>query len=341
MQQKLVSGENNKEQNINQIKKSLREEIGNTLLEIGASNPDIVVLDAEVGNSTFSQKFKSEFPDRFIQNYIAEQNMVSTALGLSIRGKIPVSVTFAAFFMRSADQIRMSQYSFPRSNLKFIGTHVGVSIGEDGPSQMALEDISFFRCIFNSVVLYPSDSVSTSKLLKLMVDNRESVSYLRVTRGDLPEIYNNTHDFVIGGSKTLISSKNDLITLISAGITLHECLKVARHFKDKLGINIRVVDVYSIKPLDLDNLNRIYDETQAVIVVEDHYKEGGLYEAICASGELKKSTFSLSVTKLPKSGTPAELLNYMEIDFDAIVKKCTKIISLIEKNEENKVDLDQ
>jgi transketolase len=316
---------------------SMRKAIGDTLSSAIHENPDIIVLDAEVGNSTFTETVKKNFPEHFIQNYIAEQNMASCALGLSIRGKIPVMVTFAAFLIRCADQLRMAQYSYPRSNIKVIGTHVGVSIGEDGPSQMALEDISFFRCIQGSVVLYPSDIVSMQKLLPVMISNRANVSYMRITRADLPKIYNDTQEFEIGGSKNLISSKDDLITVISAGITLHEALKAYEILKEE-GIYIRVVDMYSIKPLDKSNLELIYKETAHVIVVEDHYPEGGLYEAICSSGLAIKPTYQLSVTKLPRSGKSAELLSYEEIDFNAIVKKVHKIIASLEKIQKNIVD---
>ena len=201
---------------------SLRETVGQTLIEIGSHNNQLIVLDSEVGNSTYTKLFESVHSSRFVQCYIAEQNMISVAQGLSIQGKIPVAMTFGAFLIRAADQLRMSQYSAPRSNLKIIGTHCGISIGADGPSQMALEDISFFRCIQGSVVLYPSDNLSTKKLLQLAIDSYNPLTYMRITRESLPNIYNDTHEFSIGGSKQVINHKKSKITIISAGITLHQ-----------------------------------------------------------------------------------------------------------------------
>lgn len=307
-------------------KHSLRQAFGQELVNIGHRNPNLIVLDAEVGNSTYTNLFEKSFPDRFVQNFIAEQNMLSASLGLSISGKIPVASTFAAFLTRAADQIRMAQYSAPKANLKIVGTHCGVSIGEDGPSQMALEDISMFRCILDSVVVYPSDVTSCQKLLNLIIDHYTAVSYLRVTRGELPQIYDHSEEFQLGGSKTLVSSSQDQVTIIAAGITLHEAIKAAQVLGLK-GIDCRVIDLYSIKPLDLQTLSEAYSQTDFVIVVEDHFREGGIYEAVCSSGVATRPTYSLSVTKTPRSGKPEELLAYEEIDSDAIVDKVLSLIA--------------
>lgn len=294
-----------------------RRAYGEALVEIGKENSEVIVLDAETSNSTYAELFKNVYPDRFIESFIAEQNMVSMALGLSRLGKIPFVSTFAAFFTRAADQIRMAQYS--KANIKFVGSHAGVSIGQDGSSQMALEDLSLFRCILNSVVLYPSDGVSTKNLVPLMSEHT-GISYMRTTRADTPILYADTEKFEFGGSKTLKSSDDDKVTVLAAGITLHEALKAYEELQ-KQGINIRVVDLYSVKPLDLETIKKACQETNALIVVEDHYPEGGMYEAICGSGVATRPTHSLAVNKMSRSGTPEELLAYEEIDAAAIIKK--------------------
>lgn len=300
---------------------STRKAYGDALAKLGKINENVIVLDAETSNSTFAATFKNIYPDRFIESFIAEQNMVSMATGLAKMGKIPFVSTFAAFFTRSADQIRMSQYS--HGNIKFVGSHAGVSIGEDGASQMALEDISMFRCILNSVVLYPSDQVSTEKLVFKMADLK-GINYLRTTRADTPILYSQSEEFPIGGSKTLRSSDKDEVTVIAAGITLHESLKAYENLIYK-GIHIRVIDLYSIKPLDKQAILKACQETKAIIVVEDHYREGGIYEAICGSGVVTVPTYSLCVTKMPRSGKPEELLAYEEIDAKAIEELVEKI----------------
>jgi transketolase len=305
---------------------SLRECVGNTLVELGVDNSQLVVLDSEVGNSTFTSLFGQEYPDRFVQCYIAEQNMISVAQGLSIAGKIPVAVTFGAFLMRAADQLRMAQYSAPRSNLKIIGTHCGVSIGADGPSQMALEDISFFRCIRGSVVLYPSDNISAKKLTELAINTYNPITYLRITRENLPNLYNSTHEFVIGGSKQVISHKSSRITIISAGITLHQAYQACLLLEQE-GIDVDLIDLYSIKPMDTATLGTAYAKSDNILVVEDHYPEGGIYEAICSSGIAIKPTYSLAVNVIPRSGTPNELMAMVQIDTTSIMEKVRGIIS--------------
>ena len=299
-----------------------RKAYGNTLVNIFSKYPQIVVLDAEVSNSTFSEIFKKRFPQRFFEMYIAEQNMVGTALGLSLRGKIPFVSTFAAFLTRAFDQIRMSQYS--KSNIKFVGSHSGVSIGEDGASQMGLEDIAMFRTLLECVVLYPSDGISTEKLVEKAAAHFGNV-YIRTTRMDTPIIYSNEDDFIIGGSKVVKESDNDVVTICAAGITLHEALKAYEKLK-KENILVRVIDVYSIKPLDKDSIIKAQKETKAILTVEDHYAEGGIGEAVKSAASEKSPVYILAVRKIPRSGKPYELLNYEEISYEAIIKKVKEII---------------
>jgi transketolase len=302
---------------------STRKAYGQALVNLGSNNSKIVVLDAETSNSTYAEIFKNQFPDRFIECFIAEQNMVSMATGLSRMGYTPFVSTFAAFFTRCADQIRMARYS--ESNINFVGSHCGVSIGYDGTSQMGLEDISLFRCILDSVVLYPSDQVSTIQLVNLMA-SRNGINYLRTTREDLPVLYSEQEQFEIGGSKTLRSSDQDQVTIIAAGITLHQALKAYDDLQVQ-GINVRIIDLYSIKPLDTKTLQKACTETKALIVVEDHYPQGGIYEAVCSSGSISKPIYSLAVNKMPRSGSPAELLRWEQIDSQAIVAKVKEILA--------------
>jgi len=299
-----------------------RKAYGNALVNIFSKYPGMVVLDAEVSNSTFSEIFKKYFPERFFEMYIAEQNMIGTAIGLSIRGKIPFVSTFAAFLSRAFDQIRMSQYS--NANIKFVGSHCGVSIGEDGPSQMGLEDIAMFRTLYGSIVLYPSDGISTEKLVEEAAGHFGNV-YIRTTRMETPVIYNDKDVFKIGGSKTIKQSKDDVVTVCAAGITLHEALKAYEELK-KENIMIRVIDIYSIKPIDRDNIIRAQEETGAILTVEDHYAEGGLGEAIKSITTRKSPVYSLAVRKMPRSGKPDELLNYEEISSMAIIDKVKELI---------------
>lgn len=305
---------------------SVRKAYGHALVKLGAVIPEVVVLDAGVSNSTGAEMFKKAYPKRFFEMFIAEQNMVSAAIGLARRGKIPIVSTFAAFFTRAHDQIRMSQYS--GANIKFVGSHVGVSIGEDGPSQMGLEDIAMFRAVFGSTVLYPCDAVSTEKLTRLMAE-RAGIGYLRSTRQETLTIYRPEEEFVIGGSKVLHQSERDVVTVVAAGITVYEAL-AAYTILQKENIFIRVIDLYSIKPIDVETLTRAGRETRAIIVVEDHFREGGVYsavvEALAGQSELPP-VLSLAVTKMPRSGAMKELLNYEEINATAIVKKTKQFLS--------------
>ncbi|MCH8741318.1 transketolase [Patescibacteria group bacterium] len=300
-----------------------RKAYGNALVRIFPQFPDMVVLDAEVSNSTFTEIFQKAYPSRFFEMYIAEQNMVGTALGLSLRGKIPFVSTFAAFFTRAHDQIRMCQYS--KTNIKFVGSHAGVSIGQDGPSQMGLEDIALFRSLVNSIVLYPADAISTEKLVEEAARHK-GIVYLRTTRNDTPIIYNRDEKFPIGGSKALKESADDIFTVVSAGITLHEALLAYEELK-KDGILIRVIDLYTIKPIDEKTLRKAAAETKAIISVEDHYPEGGIGEAVkSALFDVSIPIYSMAVRKIPKSGTQKELLDYEEISKKALVKKIKKLL---------------
>ncbi|MGB9666294.1 MAG: transketolase [Candidatus Cryosericum sp.] len=303
---------------------STREAYGRALVDIAPSHPDMVVLDAEVSNSTFAATFGKAYPERFFEMYIAEQNMVSTALGLSTRGKVPFVSTFAAFFSRAFDQVRMAQYAMHHANIKFTGSHAGVSIGADGPSQMGLEDIAMFRTLVDSVVLYPADDLSTTALVRQMADHH-GICYLRTTREALPRLYEEGEEFPIGGSKTLRHSGEDRVTLVGAGITVHEALKAADLLAAS-GIRARVIDLYSVKPLDLSALQKAAAETAAIITVEDHYAEGGIGEAVASAlADVATPVFSLAVRKLPMSGKPDELLAWAEIDAAAIVRRVEEL----------------
>lgn len=300
-----------------------RHAYGNALVRMFPQFPDMVVLDGEVSNSTFSELFQKAHPEQFFEMYIAEQNMVGAAVGLAKRGKVPFLSTFAAFLTRAFDQIRMAQYS--NANLKICGSHAGVSIGEDGSSQMGLEDLAMFRTMLDSVVFYPSDAVSTEKLVEKAAEHSGMV-YIRTTRLDTPIIYGNGEVFRIGGSKVLKSNKADAATIVTAGITVFEALKAYEELKVQ-GIFIRVIDLYSIKPADSATLAEAADETGSIITVEDHYAEGGIGDAVrSALGAHTVPLYSLAVRKMPKSGKPGELLAFEEISKDAIMKKVKEII---------------
>jgi transketolase len=300
-----------------------RKAYGNALVRIFPRFPNLVSLDGEVSNSTYAEIFKEAFPERFFEMYIAEQNMVGAALGLSRRGKIPFVSTFGAFLTRAFDQIRLSQYS--DANLKFVGSHAGVSIGEDGPSQMALEDIAMFRAILGSVVLYPSDAVSTEKLVEEAAKH-DGIVFIRTTRMETPILYGPEETFAIGGSKVLRKSEKDKATVIGAGVTLHEALAAYEALK-KEGVLIRVIDLYSIKPIDEKSLRQAVGDTKSIITVEDHYAEGGIGEAVrTALSNSPVPIHCLAVKKKPKSGKPEELLDYEEISRAAITKKVKEVI---------------
>lgn len=296
-----------------------REAYGEALSKLG-EDPRVVVLDAEVSNSTFADAFKKAHPDRFFEMYIAEQNMISVATGFAKLGYVPFSSTFAAFLTRAYDQVRMAQYS--KANIKVAGSHAGVSIGYDGSSQMGLEDLSMFRSLLSSTVFYPSDAVSTQFLLQQALDNR-GIVYMRTTREKTPILYKGDESFVAGGSQILKQSTNDVAVIFSAGITLHEALKAYEELK-KDGVDVAVVDLYSVKPVDEKTVAQLSKKVKNVIVVEDHYPAGGIGEAVLSTSSNFKFQISnfihLCVRKTPRSGSPAELLAYEEIDAAAIVK---------------------
>lgn len=301
-----------------------REAYGNAIARIGETDARVVALDGDTKNSTFADKFAKKFPARFVECFIAEQNMVGVATGFGARGKVPFASTFACFLARGYDQIRVAGISM--ANLKLAGSHVGVSIGEDGPSQMALEDLAMMRAIAGSVVLYPSDAVSTEKLVEQMALAR-GIHYLRTSRPKTPVIYGNDEQFPVGGAKVLRQNAGDKVTVVGAGVTLHEALKAADVLA-KEGIGITVIDAYSIKPLGKDVIRAAAKKTNNVLVtVEDHYAEGGLGDAV--AGELSADgvkVTKLAVRELPRSGKPDELLAKFGVDAAAIVKQVKALV---------------
>ncbi|MDB6020835.1 MAG: tktA [Pedosphaera sp.] len=295
-----------------------REAYGTALVRIGEVDERVVALDGDTKNSTYADKFFKKFPERSTECYIAEQNMVGVATGFATRGKVPFASTFACFFSRAYDQIRMGGISM--ANVKLVGSHVGVSIGEDGTSQMALEDIAMMRAVAGSVVLYPSDAVSAEKLVDQMALHK-GISFLRTSRPKTPVIYGNDEQFPIGGAKIRRQAAGDKVTVVGAGVTLFEALKAADALA-KEGIGITVIDAYSVKPLGKDVIKAAAQKTgNLVVTVEDHYPEGGLGDAV--AGELSEDgirVHKLAVRELPHSGKPEELLAKYGIDSAAIVK---------------------
>ncbi len=294
-----------------------REAYGTALVRLGGVDPRINAMDGDTKNSTFAEKFFKQFPDRATECFIAEQNLVAVAVGFGTRGHVPFASTFATFFTRAADQIRVAGISM--ANLKLVGSHVGISIGEDGPSQMALEDLALMRSVQGSSVLYPADAVATEKLLEEMAKTR-GIQFLRTSRPKTPVIYGNDEQFPIGGAKVL--REGTKVTIVSAGVTLFEALKAADSLKAE-GITVTVIDAYSVKPLAKDVILAAAKKTgNVVITVEDHYPEGGLGDAV--AGELSSEgvkVHKLAVNGLPRSGHAAELMAAFGIDAAAIVKK--------------------
>jgi len=293
-----------------------------------AARPDLVVLDGEVSNSTHTEDFQKAAPDRFFEMYIGEQNMLGAAVGLQALGKVPFAATFGAFVTRAYDFIRMAAIS--RANLRLCGSHAGVSIGEDGPSQMALEDLAMMRAVQGSVVLYPADGNATAKLVQAMAE-LNGISYLRTTREKTPKLYGPEEEFPIGGSKVLRSGPRDLVTVVGGGVTVFEALKAADALAGE-GIPVRVVDAYSVKPIDSDTLRKALLETGLLIVVEDHWIEGGLGDAVLeavAAGGAKVSgrVVKLAVTEMPGSGTPDELRDWAGISAAKIARAVRAVVS--------------
>ncbi len=294
-----------------------REAYGVALARIGEVDPRINAMDGDTKNSTFADKFFKKFPERSTECFIAEQNLVAVAIGYATRGHVPFASTFATFFTRAADQIRVAGIS--QSNLKLVGSHVGISIGEDGPSQMALEDLAMMRAVVGSTVLYPAEAVATEKLIEQMA-TAKGVCFLRTSRPKTPVIYGNDEKFPIGGAKVLRTG--DKVTIVGAGVTLFEALKAADTLKAE-GVNVTVIDAYSIKPLGKKEILAEAKKTNnTVITVEDHYSEGGLGDAV--AGELSSEgikVHKLAVVGIPRSGHAAELMAAFGIDAAAIVKK--------------------
>ena len=298
---------------------STRKAYGYALQTLGENNPEIVALDADVSNSTFAEFFAKKFPERFIQCFIAEQNMISVSTGLQTRGKIPFTATFAAFLTRAFDQLRMA--GIGQNALRICGSHCGVSIGQDGPSQMGLEDIAMFNAIPNSIILYPSDAVCTYKLMNQCAAYNDGISYLRTTRADTQIIYDIDEKFEIGKCKVLRQSCNDICCIVAAGITLHEALNAYDLLKAE-GIFVSVIDLYSIKPMDIETILKIAkNSNNKIISVEDHYVNSGIGQMI--AGQIINSGVKqrmLGVTKISRSGTPEELMHDAGIEAHHIIK---------------------
>ncbi len=308
--------------NIYDKKTATRRAYGNALLKLGKINEAVVVLDGDVKNSTYAEDFFTAFPKRSYQVYIAEQNMVGIGIGMAARGYIPFLATFAAFLCRAHDQIRMAAYSF--SNLKLVGSHVGVSIGADGPSQMGLEDLSIFRPIPGCAVLYPSDAYSAEGCVEAMA-RYKGMAYLRTTRPGTALLYKKDEYFPIGGSKVLKKSQKDAAAVIAAGITVHEALAAYEALK-KQGIMVRVIDAYSVQPLDPKIVSEVTKAGSKAVVVEDHFRNGGLGDAVASLLSGTARLVHLAVDDLPRSGEPQELLDRYGISAPHIQQAVKKIL---------------
>src|SRR5467141_2034723 len=308
-------------------KVATRKAYGDALLALAAI-PEVVAMDGEVSNSTHADEFAKAHPDRFFEMWISEQQLVATAVGMSVRGYKPFASTFAAFFSRAYDFIRMAAIS--QANIRLAGSHAGVEIGEDGPSQMALEDLAMMRAIHGSTVLYPSDATSTAQLVAAMADH-PGISYLRTTRGAYPVLYDQGTKFPIGGSKLVRSDPNDRVVLVGAGVTVHNCLAAADEL-ERDGIKTRVIDLYSVKPVDRVTLQEAAALTRGrLVVVEDHYPEGGVGAAVMealASDMDPPRIVHLAVRGLPGSGKPAELMDKAEISARHIVAAAKRLYGL-------------
>jgi transketolase len=304
-----------------------RKAYGDALVALGARDERIVVLDGEVSNSTFAEEFTRAFPERYFEMFIAEQQMVAAATGLAVRGYTAFASTFAAFFTRAYDFIRMGAIS--GVDLRLAGSHAGVEIGADGPSQMALEDLAMMRAVHGSTVLYPSDGTSTVALVEAMA-RTPGISYLRTTRGGYPGLYPAGEKFPIGGSKLVRSGDNDQVTLVGAGVTLHEALGAADILQGE-GIAARVIDLYSVKPVDTETLAAAAEATGGrFVVAEDHHPEGGLgsavADALLAAGQQNIHLTHLAVREMPGSGTGEELLAWAGVDADHIAAAARKLV---------------
>jgi transketolase len=306
-------------------KVATRKAFGESLAAVGARS-DVVALDGEVDNSTHAEDFAKAYPERYFEMFIAEQQLVAAAVGLSVRGYVPFAATFAAFFTRAYDFVRMAGIS--EVNIRLCGSHAGVEIGADGPSQMALEDLAMMRAVHGSTVLYPSDATSTAGLVREMAE-RTGVVYMRTTRGAYPVLYGPDEAFPIGGAKVVRSSPDDQVTLVGAGVTLHNCLAAADQL-GRDGIAARVVDLYSVKPIDTETLVTAAAATgDRLVVVEDHYPAGGIgsavLEALNDAGHPARLVH-LAVRGLPGSGTPAELMDAAGISTGHVVQAAREVL---------------
>jgi transketolase len=303
-------------------KVATRKAYGEALAALGGADGEVVALDGEVSNSTYSEIFRDAHPDRFFEMYIAEQQMIAAAVGLQVLGWKPFASTFAAFMSRAYDFIRMAAIS--RATIKLCGSHAGVSIGEDGPSQMALEDLAAFRAVHGSTVLYPCDGNQTTKLVRAMADI-DGISFLRTTRADTAVLYEPDDEFPVGGSRTVRSSDDDDVTIVAAGITLHEALAAADRLAEE-GVSARVIDLYSVKPIDEETLRSI---RTPIVTAEDHWAEGGLGEAVLSVLSViddRPPVRILAVREMPHSGKPAELLAAAGIDADHIAAAARQLV---------------
>ncbi|MGY0064812.1 transketolase [Streptomyces sp. LZ34] len=302
-----------------------RDAFGQALAALGTARGDVVVLDGEVGDSTRTELFAKEHPERFFECYIAEQQLVAAAVGIQARGWTPYASTFAAFFTRAYDFVRMASIS--RADLNLVGSHAGVAIGEDGPSQMGLEDLAALRAVHGSTVLYPCDANQTAQLTAAMAEE-SGIRYLRITRGKTPVIYPPSERFPIGGSKLVRATDEDRVTIVAAGVTLHEAIAAADRLAQE-GIPARVIDLYTVKPADAQTLRAAADLTGSLVTVEDHHPEGGLgdavLEALC-DGHPAPRTARLAVRDMPVSATPAQQLAAAGIDAEAIAAAARQLV---------------
>ncbi len=307
-------------------KVATRKAYGEALAAVGSARGKVVAVDGEVSNSTFADIFEAAHPDRFFEMYIAEQQMVAAAVGLQVRGYVVFASTFAAFLSRAYDFIRMA--AIGRATFCLSGSHAGISIGEDGPSQMALEDLAMIRAVHGSVVLHPCDGNQTAKLVLELADRDQGISYLRTLRPATPVIYDPDDSFPIGGSRVLRSSSEDVVTLVGCGITVHGSLEAADALAE-VGIAARVIDCYSVKPIDAATLAAAAEETGHIVTVEDHWPEGGLGEAVLsalAERGARADVAHLAVREMPHSGKPGELLAAFGIDAEAIAKAARALV---------------
>jgi transketolase len=305
-------------------KVATRTAFGQALAALGDSDGEVVALDGEVADSTRTEFFAQAHPERFFECYIAEQQMIATAVAMQIRGWRPYAATFAAFLTRAYDFVRMA--AIGRANLRLVGSHAGVEIGQDGPSQMGLEDLAAIRAVSGSTVLYPCDANQTVQLVRAMAE-RDGISYLRTTRGDTPVIYRPDEQFAIGGSRVLRSTPDDQVTVVAAGVTLHQALAAADRLAED-GIRVRVIDLYSVKPIDEQTLRAAARDTGCILTVEDHRPEGGLGEAVAAAvtdAATVPRIRKLAVRAMPASASSTEQLAAAGIDAAAIIRAAREL----------------